>query len=492
MSEIKDLELLITSRVPLIAVNTREEQRVIALFRRISWRQGIALFRWAISDGLQCLKGELPPQQALNKPVDALTHIRSYPRPGIFVLLDFHPYLEDPVHVRILRDIAQNYEQTARTLVLVGPEIALPDEIKHHSARFEFSPPSAEELEKLIEEEARVWTGQHPGRKVQARSDALAALARNLIGLDLLDARKLVRTAIYDDGIIDDGDIAAVMQEKYKLMDEGSVLSFELDTGSFDQVAGLSKLKDWLAKRKAVFLAEQAPAGLDAPKGLLLLGVQGAGKSLAAKAVAGAWGVPLLRLDFATLYNKYYGETERNLREAFKTASMLAPCVLWMDEVEKGLATDHDGGGPSRRILGTLLTCMAEREAKVFLVATANDIESLPPELLRKGRFDEIFFVDLPGPEVRSEIFRIHLAKRAQDAATFDLTKLAELSAGFSGAEIEQAVVAALYTAHGQEASLGTEHIAAELALTRPLSVLMAEQIHYLRDWARERTVPAE
>jgi SpoVK/Ycf46/Vps4 family AAA+-type ATPase len=268
------------------------------------------------------------------------------------------------------------------------------------------------------------------------------------------------------------------------------VLSLELDTEKFDRVAGLRHMKQWLEQRREVFLADQPPAGLDPPKGMLLLGVQGGGKSLAAKSVAGSWRVPLLRLDFATLYNKYYGETERNLRDSLQTAESMSPCVLWIDEIEKGLSGDAEGG-PSKRVLGTLLTWMAERDSRVFLVATANDIEMLPPELLRKGRFDEIFFVDLPDAAVREEIFRIHLARREQDPQQFDVERLQSASEGFAGAEIEQAVVSALYASHASGEPLGTAHILAEVERTRPLSVLMAEKIAHLRNWAAERTVPA-
>jgi SpoVK/Ycf46/Vps4 family AAA+-type ATPase len=231
--------------------------------------------------------------------------------------------------------------------------------------------------------------------------------------------------------------------------------------------------------------------GLDPPRGMLLLGVQGAGKSLAAKAVAGSWGVPLLRLDFATLYNKWLGETERNLRESLRFADAMAPCVLWMDEIEKGVATGASDGGESRRVLGTILTWMAERKSKTFMVATANNIEQLPPELIRKGRFDEIFFVDLPDVETRAEILRIHLARRKLDPKSFDLGKLTVATEGFSGAEIEQAIVSALYEAHAGSQALNVEHVLAETGRTRPLSVVMAEKINGLRQWAAERTVPA-
>ncbi|MET0000666.1 MAG: AAA family ATPase [Candidatus Thiodiazotropha lotti] len=312
----------------------------------------------------------------------------------------------------------------------------------------------------------------------------------NLSGLSQRDAKRLIRNAIYDDGMLTETDLDDLARTKYRLLDDTGVLSLELDSAKFSQVAGLKNLKRWLEQRRSIFIAEQPPRGLDLPKGILLLGVQGGGKSLAAKSVAGSWHLPLLRLDFAALYNKYYGETERNLRESLKTAESMSPCVLWIDEIEKGLSTDVDGG-PSTRIIGTLLTWMAERSSRVFLVATANDIERLPPELLRKGRFDEIFFVDLPDQEVREAIFHIHLSMRDLEPQRFNLDKLTEASEGFSGAEIEQAIVSALYSSHASKQSLDTAHILNEIKQTRPLSVLMAEKISYLRNWASTRTVNA-
>lgn len=491
MSDVGDLELLVASRVPIITIDSREETRVIGLFQRIASLRGDLLFQWTATEGLRRLGGEHAPQRMYRKPVDVLSHIRSLSTQGIFLLLDFHPYLDDPITVRLLREIAQAHGQIAKTLALVSPGLSLPDELVHHCVHFSLAVPTSTELEAMVNEEARQWSTQNRGKPVRARSEALKALTRNLAGLTLSDARRLTRNAIYDDGVIDDSDMSGLMKGKYKLLDQGGVLSFELDTAKLSDVAGLENLKRWLSERKRVFIADSPPTGLDAPKGLLLLGVQGGGKSLAAKAVAGAWGVPLLRLDFATLYNKYYGETERNLRESLKTAGSMAPCVLWIDEIEKGLATDQDSGGPSRRILGTLLTWMAEREDKVFLVATANDIEALPPELLRKGRFDEVFFVDLPTASVRCVIFEIHLKKRDCDPTAFDLEELATLSEGFTGAEIEQAVVSAFYSAHAKKMTLESKHLIEELERTRPLSVLMAEKIDYLREWASERTVPA-
>jgi SpoVK/Ycf46/Vps4 family AAA+-type ATPase len=319
--------------------------------------------------------------------------------------------------------------------------------------------------------------------------DAVQRLAHNLGGVSVTDARRLVRRAIEDDGAISASDVPAVMKAKHALLNRGGLVSFEYDIADFAAVAGLERLKAWLGQRAGAFRGEGI--ALDPPKGVLLLGVQGAGKSLAAKAVAGEFALPLLRLDFAVLYDKYIGETERNLRESLAIADTMAPCVLWVDEIEKGLGAGDGEQGVSRRVLGTLLNWMAERRSRVFVVATANDISALPPELIRKGRFDEIFFVDLPGAPVRREIFRIHLEGRGQSAGAFDLDRLAAASDGFSGAEIEQAVVAALYAAHARREGLDTELVLQEIERTSPLALVMSERVEWLRGWAAGRAVPA-
>ncbi len=273
------------------------------------------------------------------------------------------------------------------------------------------------------------------------------------------------------------------------------LLDFTPSDQDLGAVAGLVNLKAWLKRRQGAFSSRARQFGLDLPKGILLLGVQGCGKSLCAKAVAREWNLPLLRLDPARLYDKYIGESERKLREAIRTAEAMSPAILWIDEIEKGLGgiggSDADGG-LSRRMLGTFLNWLQEKQSQVFVIATANDISSLPPELIRKGRFDEIFFIDLPGTGARREIFRIQLERRERDAELFDLDTLAGASQGFSGAEIEQAVVGALYLAFTDASRLTTDHIVTELVGTRPLSVTMAEKVAALREWAEERTVPAD
>jgi SpoVK/Ycf46/Vps4 family AAA+-type ATPase len=262
-----------------------------------------------------------------------------------------------------------------------------------------------------------------------------------------------------------------------------------------DEVGGLKNLKLWLSRREAALSEDGQKAGLDAPRGVLLLGVQGAGKSVAAKAIAAAWQRPLMRLDPGVLYDRYVGESERRLREALRQAEAMAPVVLWVDEIEKGFASaasQSTDGGLSQRMFGTLLTWMQDRTAPVFLVATANNIDALPPELLRKGRFDEIFFIDLPSEETRAEIFRIHLRRRKCDPGSFDIARLSVLSAGYSGAEIEQSVVSGMYAAHAARRAMTTEDLAKALSDSPPLSVTMRERVDALRAWSRGRCANAD
>ena len=350
--------------------------------------------------------------------------------------------------------------------------------------------PDRAALAAMVEEEAAVWAAQNDGGRVKVQREALELLIDRLSGLCHDDAKRMIRRAIEDDGAIRADDIPKIASARNELMNAEGLLSFEIETADAKDIGGLNRLKEWVVQRQAAF-SGKLHAKLDTPKGILIVGVQGGGKSLAAKAVAGMWNLPLLRLDFGSLYNKFHGESERNLREALKTAERMAPCVLWLDEIEKGLAQDSGDDGVSRRLLATWLTWLAERRARVFVVATANDIQALPPELIRKGRLDEIFFVDLPDEATREEIFRIHCLRREIQNERFDLKALAKAAEGFSGAEIEQALVAALYQAHNEQSPLENRHVLEELARTRPLSIVMAEKLAALRAWAQDRTVMA-
>jgi len=389
--------------------------------------------------------------------------------------------------IRYLKDIALDHERTRNTVVLVSHELSVPAELKRLAAKFDLRLPSDEELMALVRAQAKDWAEQHQGRKVRTDNETLKRLIANLRGVSHSDAQVLIRHAIFGDGAITESDIPEVNRLKFELLDSEGVLRFEYDTETFAAVAGLDNLKGWLALRKNAFLQ----ANEDRPRGVMLLGVQGGGKSLAAKAVAGYWGLPLLRLDFGALYNKYFGETERNLRNSLKQAELMAPCVLWMDEIEKGLATGQSDNATSKRVLSTLLTWMAENDTPVFIVATSNDITELPPELVRKGRLDEVFFVDLPDPDVRTDIFRIHLEKRGIDTTLFDLNVLAEAADGFTGAEIEEAVVSARYLAGSRGEGVQQDDVLAALHRTYPMSIMRAESIASLRAWAENRTVKA-
>ncbi len=396
-----------------------------------------------------------------------------------------------PIHDRtekrpLIKEIAQGAERYRQILVFVSYKFDIPDELQIYTAHFELRLPTDDEILQLINGVAVRWSANNHAPPMVIPDAIKTMLIKNMRGLSVQEVERVLQKTLTAQGITRDH-IDDVLKAKYELLNKDGVLSYEQDTARFTDVGGVPNLKQWLQQRQPIFLGDKTIPGIDMPKGILLLGIQGSGKSLAAKAVAGSWGVPLLRLDFGSLYDKYIGETERKTRDSLKMAERMAPCVLWFDEIEKGIAVESgDDGGTSRRILATLLTWMAERKSAVFMVATANDIQSLPPELMRKGRFDEIFFVDLPDVETRKIIFSIHLKKRGLDPDKFDFTQLLPASEGFSGSEIEQAVVSGLYSCVG-----GSGVLSNTLHATKPLSVMMAEQIEALREWAHERTVLA-
>ena len=507
MLDLKNLKLLLESHFPIIVVETHEEIRAIDLLKRALGSSSVQLLSWSATEGLTDhiannssppvfkalhLEGEAPHQQHNSTEPDAmLERVKHHVKDSLVTLLDFHPYLTEPRIVRLVKEIALNHQQNNTRLIFISHQFDIPAEFQKLCTRFELSLPDKDKIKQLVKDEAKIWSLKHK-QKVKADSKAVDLLVQNLTGVTTSDAKRLIRNAIYNDGAITHSDIKEVMEAKYQLVSQNGVLAFEYDTAEFADVGGFKYLKDWLSKRKQVFLSDNDNKALDKPKGILLLGVQGCGKSLAAKAIAGVWGVPLLRLDFGALFNKYIGETEKNIREALKSAEILSPCVLWIDEIEKGIQTGDDSTGTAQRVLATFLTWMAENKKSVFVVATANDIQSLPPELIRKGRMDEIFFVDLPDAQARKEILAVHLQKRDLNVARFDLALLAHESDGFSGAELEQAIVSASYSAFANEQEVDNEYILKEIHHTRPLSIVMAEKIDELRDWAKDRTVSAD
>jgi len=493
----RELEMLLASRFPLIVIESREEARVLQLVReaslKVSRGREWGVFQWTVTEGLRRVDRDLGgAQKTIAEPTQLLRHLKATPMAGIYVLLDFHPYLTDPVNVRLFKDIAQEYDQVQRTLVLMSHEVEVPQELEHLSARLVLAAPSRNERLMVITRVAKEWANANGGRAATIDQQALDHLIDNLAGLDAPDTERLARQAIFNDGALTMADIPGVLAAKYQLLNRGGTLSYEPDTAKFADVGGLGRLRHWLSTRKPAF--DGTAPELDPPKGVLLLGVQGCGKSLAARAAAGIFGVPLLRLDFGSLYSKWHGESEKNLRDSLHAAESLTPCVLWVDEIEKALAAgDGDGdNGVSRRVLGTFLTWLAEPRGHIFVIATANDVQALPPELIRKGRFDEIFFVDLPSRAARADILAIHARKRGVDLSAEELGALAGHSEGFSGAELEQGIVAALYTSRSTKQPMRAALILHELRSTQPLSVVMAEQVAALRAWASDRTVPAD
>lgn len=491
-NDIHDLGLVLDSKVKLILIESWDERRVLETLTSLAVRRALNIQTWSVTEGLQRfgVGAEESAADGSHDPEAALRLIKADPQPTLYVMCDLHPYLVDnPKLVRLLKEIAMRDEAHKPTLALVSHACKLPAEVQRYAARFALALPSEDELLAIVREEAASWSERNRNRRVRTDNKTLQQVVKNLRGMSHAEARVLARNVICDDGAITQEDLPELNKTKFKLLDLDGVLSFEYETARFADVGGLANLKSWLLTRQNAFFSEPA---VDLPKGILLLGAQGSGKSLAAKAVAGMWGIPLLRLDIAALYNKFFGETERNLRDTLKLAEQMSPCVLWIDEIEKGLATGDNDGGVSQRVLGTLLTWMAERKSPVFMVATANAIDQLAPELMRKGRFDEVFFVDLPNNATREQIFSIHLKRRELALDDYDLSALAHVSTGFSGAEIEQVIVSALYMAQAQQRAVDQALLVQAIQTTAPLSVVMAEQISVLRAWARERTVQAD
>ncbi len=489
----RDLALLLRSRHPLIVCETVEEQRFEALVRAVSSELTIPFWTWSAASGL----APAHPHDA-EKSIDLAWTLRSIRRStgdGTWLLKDPMPHLEPPAALRLLRETAQQFAGSARTLVLVGPAMPSKPELEDLQVRFEFALPGPAELQALLGRVIRSRSGDVPAPRISLTPEEAAGIVADLQGLTMFEAERALARAIVFDHALTVEDRPRIRESKKVLVEGGGLLEFVPAPEGLDQVGGLDRLKKWVATRKVGFHPAAGETPLDPPKGILLLGVQGCGKSLAAKSIAAAWGLPLLALDAGKLLAPYIGESERNLRDALRRIERMAPCVLWIDEIEKAFVsarTSESDGGVSKRLVATLLTWMQERASKVFVVATANSVEELPPEMMRKGRIDEVFFVDLPGPAARAEIFRLHLKRRGTDPAAFELKALAGAAEGFSGAEIEQAIVSALYEARAGRFSLDTNAVLVAIRSTRPLSVVRAERIQALRQWAAGRCVPAD
>ncbi len=498
MSDQARLENLLGAHHACITIATLEEHYATELVQAASL--GRPIWYWTATRGLwpgPFEGGE--PAPGTENPAAALYGVAHEIRGNlgarpVCVFFDLAGHLSDERTLRALREAIDSMRGVQGCLVLIDHEARWPAIIAAESTRLELSLPDETELERIVRNALRRLARECPFEARISKRD-LRIMLRNLSGLTRRQAEQIIIDAVVEDRLLDASDMNAILAQKRKRMQHDGVLEYVEAPVELQEVGGLTALKHWLAQRRDSFSEEAAAFGLCAPRGVLLLGVQGSGKSMAAKAIATAWKRPLLRLDPGALYDRYIGESERRLRQALKQAEMMAPIVLWIDEIEKGFASaaSHStDGGLSQRMFGTLLTWMQEHTAPAFLVATANDIEALPPELLRKGRFDEIFFVDLPSQPVRKQIFAIHLARRKRDPKQFQLEELARASNGYSGAEIEQAVISALHAAFAAKTELDTACVLDALRRSPPLSVTMAERIIALREWSRGRCVPAD
>ena len=530
------LKVLINSSTPIIVMETSEEMRAVAMVRTACSELDMATFEWTIADGL--VRSGASPARAgaaspgthsqarpilgpsgeaerltravmnseagaatgtsmynTREPVQALANMESMTIEAVFVLKDFHRHMDDPVVVRRLRDVGQKFSANRRTVIITAPEIAVPPELTTLVEYFDLPLPDRERLREMVHDTFTRLSKSY-GLKLQLDSAGVDAMAANLRGLTEEESERAISQALVTRYALCPETVTDVLEAKKHLLRHSGMLEFIEASDNMASVGGLENLKHWLQQRRGAWEDEAREFGLEPPHGVIILGVQGCGKSLCARAVAGEWKLPLVKFDTSAVYDKYIGETEKRIRKVFQVAEGLAPCVLWIDELEKVFA----GSGPdsasadagvSSRLLASFLSWMQDRKAPVFVAATCNNVTVLPPELIRKGRFDELFFVDLPNESERKQIFSIQLARRKRNPTDFDLERVAASAKGYSGAEIDAAVQGALYAAYSEKKSLSSQSLIDALSQTVPLSTTRAEEIASLREWARTRAVAA-
>ena len=514
------LKILIDSSTPIVVMETVEEVRAVRMARAACSTLNLAVFEWTIASGLARSSSgslesrlELPIQGGYHagtvddiaesakalydsrEPAKMLANLEGITIEAAFILKDLHRHMDDSVVVRRLRDVGQKFATNRRTIILTAPKISIPPELASLVEFLELPIPDRQRLRQIIDE---VLVRVSKTHTLQRRLDpgGLDNIAENLRGLTEEEAERAISQALVSRYALCPEIVSDVLDAKKALLKRSEMLDFVEASDTLASVGGLDNLKRFLAQRRGSWEEQAREFGLDPPRGVIILGVQGCGKSMCARAIAGEWKLPLVKFDTAAVYDKYIGETEKRIQKVFKVAEGLAPCVLWIDELEKVFA----GSGPdsasadagvSSRLLASFLSWMQDRKAPVFVAATCNNVSALPPELIRKGRFDELFFVDLPSQAERKQIFGIQLGKRKRNPADFNLDQVAVAAGGFSGAEIESVVQTALYAAYSQKQQLTTQHLLAAIQATVPLSTTRAEEIEALREWAEKRAVPA-
>jgi SpoVK/Ycf46/Vps4 family AAA+-type ATPase len=512
----QELDVLIRARYPILYLVSWEEPRVMRTLRTIARRQEKDLLTWSITEGWMQGDGRGPVRLPaslhagsssarktrsstveIDQALEALDMVEQWETGGargsrgaLFVLKDFDPFITAPSVERRLRDLALRLPYAGyKTLVVLSPMLKVPSHLEKDMTVIDVPLPGYEDLRGILDRIVKSVSKD----SVDLDADASESFVKAALGLTSSEAENVFAKALVMDGRLEKLDVDVVLSEKKQVVRKSGTLEYYESDAKFGDIGGLSGLKDWLRKRRTSFTERAKSFGLPEPKGCLLIGVQGCGKSLAAKAVGALWELPLLRFDIGSVFGRYVGESEQNMRKAIAVAEAVAPCVLWIDELEKGFSGMSGGedSGTSARVLSYFLTWLQEKTKAVFVIATANDVQKLPPELLRKGRLDEIFFIDLPAYKERRDIFDIHLRRRNRDASQFDLDLLTRESVGYSGGEIEQAIVGALFDAFDENRDINTEDVRHNIEVTVPISRTMSERIDALRDWADERARPA-
>lgn len=486
----REISLCVRARYPIIWLLTYEETRAEKLLHAIAKSTGKEVITWSLSEGFD------PDHEVSNSrnPEVVLKHILESSRKAIYILKDFHPFMEQDIVIRLLRDITIKLKKSYKTVILVSPQLKIPPDLEKDITVFDLPLPNAKELGSVLtnllapyKDSAKV--------KVDLSPQLLEKVIQGTLGLTLKEAENVYAKALLRNRDFTIDDLPDIISEKQQMIRKSGILDFIPFSMDMSDVGGLDGLKEWLRRRTGAFSSKAREFGLPEPKGLLLVGVPGCGKSLAAKAIASEWSLPLLRLDVGKIFASFIGSSEQNMRKALSISEAMSPAILWLDEIEKGFSGLKSSGsvdaGTTARIFGTFLTWMQEKTKPVFVIATANNVEELPPELLRKGRFDDIFFIDLPSLDEREDIFKIHIARKNRDPLKFDIKALAALAIDFSGAEIEETVVAAMYLAFYLNRDINTDDVRKAIDAIVPLAVTAREKIAYIREWAHDRARPA-
>ncbi len=483
MQFIDEIEIYFRARFTLVCVVSYEEERIINEIKSLCEKKNRAFVTWDVADYFKSLGNAPFNAPAAKDPLTALEVIEKAEGEVFFLLKDFHQVWHgQPKIIRKLRNLSQQLKFSRKTIIVTTPKTDIPDELKDDAVIIDYMPPDVGQLGLILNRLTST-----PGVKVNLTAQGKEKLLHAALGLSSNQAQRVFAKAIVSTSVLDEKGIENVLLEKKQIIKESGALEFFAPSETINDVGGLEVLKAWLKMREAAFGREARDYGLPEPKGIALIGIPGTGKSLTAKTIAALWRLPLIRLDVGALFGGLVGQSEENTRRALAIAETIAPCLLWIDEIEKGLSVGGGDGGTSMRVFGSILSWMQEKSKPVFVVATANNISALPPELLRKGRFDEIFFLDLPTQKERVEIFKVHLNKRKRFIQNFDLEAMASASEGYVGAEIEQAIIDAMYIAFSDKKNPGRDFTTEDvvLALTKqvPLSRSQSEAIESLRKW---------